>query len=73
MTWDYVPDITTRDIRDVVNKYVLTHPRPDNLTDAEYGAHILYELFVKDVLAWHAELAERAARQAEERAKEEAK
>jgi hypothetical protein len=73
MTWDYVPDITTRDIRDVINKHVLQHPRPAGMDDDDqYAAHILAELFVKPVLAWHTEQAERAAKMAEERAKENA-
>jgi hypothetical protein len=73
MAWDYCKDVVTRDIRAAVNDYVLSHARPDNLTDEEFAAHVLREMFVTPVIAWHVELAERAAKvqaETEERAKE---
>ncbi len=70
MAWDYCRDAVTRDVRSVVNDYICSHPRPDGLSDEQFAAHVLAQLFVVPVLSWHVERAARNAAHADEQAKE---
>jgi hypothetical protein len=56
MSWQYATESIVFEIRHAANAYVSSHDRPEKLTDEQWGALILHELFTNPVIDWHNEL-----------------